>query len=188
MTINVIPTAENVAAEIWNRLEPRIQRRGVRLKNVRLYETADLYVDCGGRSRKLTCRYRFSASHRLQTPTLSAAVENQRLYGKCNNPYGHGHDYVLDVTLEGARDVSGQVANRAALDALVAERCCAPGSCKNLNTDVTELAEAVPTTENLASAIREMLMQDWYRRGGCNESGFLKRTGIYSNWILANEK
>ena len=46
----VVPTAENVAAEIWNRLEPRIERRGVRLKNVRLYETADLYVDCGGRS------------------------------------------------------------------------------------------------------------------------------------------
>ena len=46
----IVPTAENVAAEIWNRLEPRIERRGVRLKNVRLYETADLYVDCGGRS------------------------------------------------------------------------------------------------------------------------------------------
>ncbi len=49
---------------------------------------------------KLTRRYRFSASHRLQTPALSAE-ENQRLYGKCNNPYGHGHNYVLDVTLEG---------------------------------------------------------------------------------------
>ena len=47
---HVVPTAENLAAEIWNRLEPRIERRGVRLKNVRLYETADLYVDCGGRS------------------------------------------------------------------------------------------------------------------------------------------
>jgi 6-pyruvoyltetrahydropterin/6-carboxytetrahydropterin synthase len=45
---HVVPTAENLAAEIWNRLEPRIERRGVRLKNVRLYETADLYVDCGG--------------------------------------------------------------------------------------------------------------------------------------------
>ena len=49
---------------------------------------------------KLTRRYRFSRSHRLDTPALSPE-ENRRLYGKCNNPYGHGHDYVLDVTVEG---------------------------------------------------------------------------------------
>ena len=102
---------------------------------------------------KLTRRYRFSASHRLQTPALSAE-ENRLLYGKCNNPYGHGHDYILDVTLEGARDASGQVANRAELDALVAGRVLARLDHKNLNTDVAELADAVPTTENLASAIR----------------------------------
>lgn len=109
---------------------------------------------------KLTRRYRFSASHRLQTPALSVE-ENRRLYGKCNNPYGHGHDYVLDVTLEGARDASGQVANRAELDALVAGRVLARLDHKNLNTDVAELADAVPTTENLASAIRGMLLTDW---------------------------
>lgn len=44
----VVPTTENIALEIWNRLAPQIQRAGVRLKNVRLYETADLYIDCGG--------------------------------------------------------------------------------------------------------------------------------------------
>jgi 6-pyruvoyltetrahydropterin/6-carboxytetrahydropterin synthase len=109
---------------------------------------------------KLSRRYRFSASHRLQTAALSAE-ENQRLYGKCNNPYGHGHDYVLDVTLEGPRDGSGQVANRAALDALVAERVLARLDHKNLNADVAELAGVVPTTENLASSIREMLVKDW---------------------------
>jgi 6-pyruvoyltetrahydropterin/6-carboxytetrahydropterin synthase len=109
---------------------------------------------------KLTRRYRFSASHRLQTPALSPE-ENQRLYGKCNNPYGHGHDYVLDVTLEGPRDASGQVANRAALDGLVAQRVLARLDHKNLNTDVAELAAVVPTTENLASSIRGMLVKDW---------------------------
>lgn len=109
---------------------------------------------------KLTRRYRFSASHRLQTPALNAE-ENRLLYGKCNNPYGHGHDYVLDVTLEGPRDASGQVANRADLDALIAGRVLARLDHKNLNADVPELAEAVPTTENLASAIRGMLLQDW---------------------------
>lgn len=109
---------------------------------------------------RLTRRYRFSASHRLQTPALSAE-ENQRLYGKCNNPYGHGHDYVLDVTLEGPRDASGQVANRAALDALVSESVLKRLDHKNLNTDIAELAAVVPTTENLASSIREMLLRNW---------------------------
>ncbi len=49
---------------------------------------------------RLTRRYRFAASHRLDVPAFSAE-ENRRLFGKCNNPYGHGHDYVLDVTVEG---------------------------------------------------------------------------------------
>ena len=63
----------------------------------RLYETPDLYVDYGGEAMRLTCRYRFAASHRLDSPALSAE-ENRKLYGKCNNPYGHGHGYALDVT------------------------------------------------------------------------------------------
>ncbi|HWZ31602.1 MAG TPA: 6-carboxytetrahydropterin synthase [Bryobacteraceae bacterium] len=109
---------------------------------------------------KLTRRYRFSASHRLDVPALSHE-ENRRLFGKCNNPYGHGHDYVLDVTVEGAPDASGQIVARHALDALVGERILQRLDHKNLNTDVAELADAVPTTENLASAIREMLVPDW---------------------------
>ena len=109
---------------------------------------------------RLTRRYRFSASHRLNTPSLSAE-ENRRLYGKCNNPYGHGHDYVLDITLEGPLDASGQVVDRAALDSLVAERVLAKLDHKNLNVDVPELAASVPTTENLAFAIRQTLAKDW---------------------------
>jgi 6-pyruvoyltetrahydropterin/6-carboxytetrahydropterin synthase len=109
---------------------------------------------------KLTRRYRFAAAHRLDTPTLSAE-ENRRLYGKCNNPYGHGHDYVLDVTLEGPVDASGQVAHRTTLDELVSERVLAKLDHKNLNVDVPELAGAVPTTENLAFTIQRMLAENW---------------------------
>ncbi len=109
---------------------------------------------------RLTRRYRFSASHRLDTPALTAE-ENRRLYGKCNNPYGHGHDYVLDVTVEGSPDASGQLVNRESLDALVADRVLRRLDHKNLNTDVPELAAAVPTTENLASAIRRFLATEW---------------------------
>jgi 6-pyruvoyltetrahydropterin/6-carboxytetrahydropterin synthase len=109
---------------------------------------------------KLTRRYRFSASHRLDTPALTPA-ENQRLYGKCNNPYGHGHDYVLDVTVEGAMDATGQVADRRALDAVVDAKVLQRLDHKDLSTDVKDLAGVVATTENLAAAIRNALTEDW---------------------------
>src|SRR5580692_3500045 len=109
---------------------------------------------------KLTKRYRFAASHRLDVPSLGPE-ENRRLFGKCNNPYGHGHDYVVDVTVEGRPDESGQIVNRAALDDLVRERILAQIDHKNLNCDVTELRGVVPTTENLAEALRSMLVRDW---------------------------
>jgi 6-pyruvoyltetrahydropterin/6-carboxytetrahydropterin synthase len=109
---------------------------------------------------KLTRRYRFSASHRLDTPALTAE-ENRKLYGKCNNPYGHGHDYVLDVTVEGLPDESGQVVGRDALDALVGERILTLFDHHNLNTDIAELAGMVPTTESLAVTIEKVLMAGW---------------------------
>jgi 6-pyruvoyltetrahydropterin/6-carboxytetrahydropterin synthase len=108
----------------------------------------------------LTRRYRFAASHRLHTPALSEE-ENWRLYGKCNNPYGHGHDYVLDVTVEGSLDGSGQVANRVRLDELVRDRVLSQLDHKNLNEDRPEFRANVPTTENLAMLVRALLEQDW---------------------------
>jgi 6-pyruvoyltetrahydropterin/6-carboxytetrahydropterin synthase len=108
----------------------------------------------------LTRRYRFAASHRLNTDALSPE-ENARLYGKCNYPFGHGHDYVLDVTVTGPVDASGQIVNREALDALVAERVLTCVDHRNLNCDVPELDGRVPTTENLSSAIERMLACEW---------------------------
>jgi 6-pyruvoyltetrahydropterin/6-carboxytetrahydropterin synthase len=109
---------------------------------------------------KLTRRYRFSASHRLATPALSDD-ENRQLYGKCNNPFGHGHDYVLDVTVEGAPDKNGLVVERLALDQVVRSRVLDQLDHRNLNEDVPAMANVVPTTENLASAIRTSLERDW---------------------------
>ena len=109
---------------------------------------------------RLTRRYRFSASHRLDTPRLTPE-ENRRLYGKCNNPYGHGHDYILDVTIEGSPDPSGQLANREALDQLVRETVLDRLDHRNLNLDVPELAGVVATTENLAGAIDGALRRGW---------------------------
>jgi 6-pyruvoyltetrahydropterin/6-carboxytetrahydropterin synthase len=109
---------------------------------------------------RLTSRYRFAAAHRLDTPALSPE-ENRRLYGKCNNPYGHGHDYILDVTVEGPVDASGQVVRREALDRLVRSAVLEALEHKNLNADVPEFAALVPTTENLAGVIRSRLESAW---------------------------
>jgi len=109
---------------------------------------------------KLTRRYRFSASHRLDTAALSVD-DNRKLYGKCNNPYGHGHDYVLDVTVAGTPDESGQIVGREALDTLVKERILARFDHHNLNTDIAELAGVVATTENLAVVIEQALASGW---------------------------
>jgi len=84
---------------------------------------------------RLTRRYRFSASHRLNSNELTAD-ENARLYGKCNNPYGHGHDYVLDVSVEGRVDASGQIVGRNALDELVQQRVLGHVDHRNLNCDL----------------------------------------------------
>jgi len=109
---------------------------------------------------KLTARYHFAASHRLHTPALSDE-ENRALYGKCNNPYGHGHDYAIDLTMEGPVGADGQVVNRMEMDTLVRERVLERLDHKNINMDVDEFARLVPTTENLAEVIRGWLEAGW---------------------------
>jgi len=108
---------------------------------------------------RLTCCYRFAASHRLDSPALSVE-ENRKLYGKCNNPHGHGHSYALEVTVEGPVDPNGQVVDREALDRLVRQKVLGVVDHKNLNQDVPAFV-AVPTTENLAALIERLLMEHW---------------------------
>jgi 6-pyruvoyltetrahydropterin/6-carboxytetrahydropterin synthase len=97
----------------------------------------------------LTRRYRFSAAHRLHNDALSAE-ENARLYGKCNNPYGHGHNYILEVTVRGEIDkATGMVMDIVKLDGLVNREVIERLDHTHLNLDVEEFARLVPTTENL---------------------------------------
>lgn len=106
---------------------------------------------------RLTRRYRFPAVHRLHASHFTHE-ENLALYGKCANPHGHGHDYVLEVSLRGPVDtVSGRLANPQALDGLVADAVLGPFSHRDLNAALG----AVPTTENLACAIRRRLLDRW---------------------------
>jgi 6-pyruvoyltetrahydropterin/6-carboxytetrahydropterin synthase len=98
-------------------------------------------------------RYRFSASHRLHTSQLSEE-ENWRVFGKCNNPYGHGHNYELEVRLSGKIDPeTGMIANLADLDAFVQSRVLEEFDHRSLNEDVAAFRDKVPTTENLCIEI-----------------------------------
>jgi|ERR1700733_70186 len=106
----------------------------------------------------LTRRYHFSASHRLHSEEMSA-TENLATYGKCNNPYGHGHNYTLEVTVSGPVDQStGMVCNLVDLDRFVEREVLSRYDLQNLNT-VQEFAQLVPTTENLSIEIFEILQR-----------------------------
>ena len=101
-------------------------------------------------------RYTISASHRLNTDALSAE-ENRVTYGKCNNPYGHGHNYVVEVLIGGVVDTeTGMVVNMAALDAAMSAHVIKRFDHANLNLDPL-FVNRVPTTENLCRAVFALL-------------------------------
>jgi 6-pyruvoyltetrahydropterin/6-carboxytetrahydropterin synthase len=101
-------------------------------------------------------RYTLSASHRLHSDSLSDE-ENRAAYGKCNNPYGHGHNYVVEVLVGGRVDQeTGMVLNMAALDEVVSGQVIERFDHTNLNHDPL-FVNRVPTTENLCRAVFELL-------------------------------
>ena len=104
----------------------------------------------------LTRRYMFSASHRLHSDAMSES-ENVATYGKCNNPYGHGHNYALEVTVSGRVDEeTGMVCNLVDLDTFVHREILNRFDQENLNTR-PEFEQTIPTTENLCTAIYDIL-------------------------------
>lgn len=113
---------------------------------------------------RLTRRYRFCASHRLHVAAMSDE-ENRAIYGKCNNPHGHGHNYVLEVSV--ARESAspdGILAPVPALDALVQSQVIEKFDHRSLNQEIPAFripGGAVPTTENLAREIRRILSERW---------------------------
>jgi 6-pyruvoyltetrahydropterin/6-carboxytetrahydropterin synthase len=109
---------------------------------------------------RVTRRYQFAASHRLHSDSLSED-ENYRIYGKCNNPYGHGHNYVLHVSARGPAGSAGVAAHIGSLDELVAQQVLTPFDHRNLNTEVVWGKPVVPTSEILAIEICRRLKQNW---------------------------
>jgi 6-pyruvoyltetrahydropterin/6-carboxytetrahydropterin synthase len=114
-------------------------------------------ADLGELQVELGRRYHFAASHRLHTAQLTED-ENQRVFGKCNNPHGHGHNYVLEVSVSGKIDPdTGMIANLADLDKFVDAEVLQAFDHKSMNEDVPAFRDKVPTTENLCLEIYHRL-------------------------------
>ncbi|HWR13703.1 MAG TPA: 6-carboxytetrahydropterin synthase [Terriglobales bacterium] len=106
-------------------------------------------------------RYMFSASHRLHSHTFSEA-QNRDLYGKCNNPHGHGHNYTIEVSVSGQVDPkTGMVCNLVDIDECVKAQVLERYDHMNLNL-LPEFKELVPTTENLCVKIYEILKREFH--------------------------
>jgi 6-pyruvoyltetrahydropterin/6-carboxytetrahydropterin synthase len=150
----MLPTTEGLCLAIWRRLAPHLPVMGLRL-----YEQPDLWADVLDDSMEafLSIRTHFAAAHRLARPELSPE-ENDAIYGKCARPHGHGHNYLLDVTVRGRIDPrTGMVCDLAALQQLVADLVVEPFDHTFLNKDVAHFATTVPTAENIALHIADLL-------------------------------
>jgi 6-pyruvoyltetrahydropterin/6-carboxytetrahydropterin synthase len=149
-----LPTTENISRIIWQRLAPHLP-----LVNVRLFEHPELWTDYQGNNMEatLTVKTHFSAAHRLAIPSLSFE-ENQEIYGKCARPHGHGHNYHLEVTVAGEIDArTGMLVDLGALQSVIDEYVVEPFDHTFLNKDIAYFAEVVPTAENIAVRIADLL-------------------------------
>lgn len=155
-----IPTTENLVVVLWGQIAAQLQ--GAKLSTLRLFEEEDLSVDYEGRHVGqasevcLTRRYRFAAAHRLHTEALSEQ-ENRRVFGKCNNLNGHGHNYTLEVTVRGEIAAeTGMVTDLDRLDRMVDEQVLRRFDHQHLNFDEA-FAGTTTTGENLVVLLWDIL-------------------------------
>ena len=125
---------------------------------------------------ELTHRQEFAAAHRLHDPTLSDE-ENRRLYGPCNNPRGHGHNYELEVCVRGVVPRSGMIVNLTTLARLMREEIIDQVDHRHLDHDVPFLEGRITTAENLAIAFWDRLQPRLEEYPGCR----LHRIRVYEN-------
>lgn len=152
------PCLENLLLDLRSRIEPHLPRE-VRLVHLRLQEMPTLYAELVLPEAMITFTrvYEFAASHRLDAPGL-ASEENLRLFGKCNNPHGHGHNYLLEVTVTGQPDPrTGFLCSLDELDEAVNRLIVDRYDHRNLNCEIPELEGQNPTSEVVAQAIFQQL-------------------------------
>ncbi|MFC4557785.1 6-carboxytetrahydropterin synthase [Virgibacillus kekensis] len=151
-----IPTTENIVTYLWDMLGPKLEN--CTLHRLKLHENSHLYAEKGEEDLvTLTRKYHFSAAHRLHSEQLTEE-ENTRLFGKCNNPFGHGHNYYLEVSVQGEPDpVTGMITDLDDLDNTVESVVLSEFDHKHLNLDTKWFAGLNPTSEVVAKVIYNML-------------------------------
>ncbi|GFE70798.1 6-carboxytetrahydropterin synthase [Chroococcus sp. FPU101] len=151
-----LPSTENIARVIWQKLAPHLP-----IVNIQLFEHPELWADYQGNNMEasLTVKTHFSAAHRLALPELSLE-ENTEIYGKCARTNGHGHNYHLEVSVVGEIDSrTGMIVDLGDLLKIIDEYVVEPFDHTFLNKDVPYFAQTVPTAENIAFYIAQLLQE-----------------------------
>lgn len=161
-----IPATEVIADLIWVRVDAALRARALpaTLQQIVVAESRSLWSGCTAsptnpehRMYTLTRVYEFAAAHRLHSECLDPNA-NRELFGKCNNPHGHGHNYVLEVTLKGDPDpLTGLLVDLAEMDRIVNAEVVDRYDHRHLNLDIEEFRELNPTSENLVKVIWDRL-------------------------------
>ncbi len=152
----ILPTTEAIVRVIWNRL-----KNDLPLTSLRLYENPKLWADYYGDPMEalLTIQTHFAAAHRLAKDEISFE-ENKAIYGKCARVNGHGHNYILDVTVRGEIDSrTGMICDLPSLQTIVEDLVVEQMDHTFLNKDIEFFKTCVPTCENIALHISDILSQ-----------------------------
>lgn len=146
----VLPTPENLTIYLWEQLSPMIPVG--RLDSIRIFEDERLSAEYRGKVH-LTRSYHFSAAHRLYSPHFNRN-ENEKLYGKCSNAEGHGHNYTLEITVSPLPQQSmNNFVNVKVLDQVVQDKILSRWDHRNLDREIEEFKNRVSTGENLAQVV-----------------------------------
>ncbi len=151
------PSLENMMPYLWREIEAAGLPREVKMTNLRLEELANFYGEYDGMKTTITRIYEFAAAHRLHVSALSDE-KNFELFGKCNNVAGHGHNYVLEVTVGGNLDEkTGMICSINDVDAAVNREVVDRYDHKNFNCDIPEFEGRPTTSESIAETIFQRL-------------------------------
>ena len=150
----ILPTTEALVKVIWNRL-----KNDLPLTSLRLYESPTLWADYFGKNMEalLTVQSHFNAAHRLAKDEISLS-ENKKIYGKCARINGHGHNYFLDVTVRGQINPrTGMICDLPSLQSIIDNLIVEQFDHTFLNKDIEYFKTCVPTCENIALHISDIL-------------------------------
>ena len=151
------PSVENLLVYIWNEITDAKLPLEATLMNIKLEEFPSFYGEYDGMKTTITRTYEFAAAHRLHVPTLSDET-NIELFGKCNNLAGHGHNYLLEVTVSGKLDeTTGMICSINAVDEAVNREVVDRYDHKNFNCDLPEFEGKATTSEMIAQTIFQRL-------------------------------